>query len=254
MADPSSDPSVGGEPHFQGGRFESDPSEKEARRLDPGLANPSEEERVDQNVWDEPSLSPEIAGSPPPGAPAYRDWLQQRRVRTHAGLTWAVTLGVALGAGPWAILGALLGGGETLLGVLLVTVFGPITEEVMKIALALYVVERRPFLFRSAAQILLCAAAGGYAFSVIENLVYLHFHVPVPTPGLAAWRWSVCSALHTFCSLVAGLGLARIWRDTWERLDRPRLSMAFPYLVAAVLIHGTYNGLAVLLERSRYHF
>jgi len=52
-------------------------------------------------------------------------------------------------------------------------------------------------------------------------------------------------AVHMGCSLVAGMGVIRVWRDCWERMDRPRLWMAFPYQVVAIAIHAVYNAAAV---------
>lgn len=70
--------------------------------------------------------------------------------------------------------------------------------------------------------------------------------IPHPSPALAAWRWTICTGLHAGCSLIGGLGLARIWKDVWARRGRARQSLGFPYLVTAVVIHGTYNGLVLL--------
>ena len=176
------------------------------------------------------------------------------RERVDWAQTWAVTAAVALMAGPWAILGAVWGSGQSLFQLLLVIFFGPAAEEVMKTAAAMYVVEKRPYWFRSRLQIALCCLAGGVAFATIENLMYLHVYIPDPTPGIIWWRWTVCTAMHTVCSFVAGLGLMRIWHNTWQRRRRPELTLGYPYLVAAILIHGSYNSFAIYLAMSDYQF
>lgn len=45
-----------------------------------------------------------------------------------------------------------------------------------------------------------------------------------------------------------------MWRDTWRHLHRPRMALAHPYILAAVIVHGTYNACAALLEALDYHF
>ncbi len=255
MSGPSKDPSVSDEPHLRGRQLKLDPSEASAERALERSRRKSdpEEDKVEHGVWDEPALSAELAGAAPEGS-LYADWLARRREATGPAKSWAVTAGLALLAGPWAILGAFYGSGETVLGVLTIVVFGPVAEETMKIAAATYVVEKRPFLFRSAVQILVAALAGGLVFATIENLLYLNLYIPDPTPGIARWRWSVCVAMHMGCSLVAALGLVRVWRDAWERRARPRLALGYPYLVTAIVIHGTYNALAVTLHAVHFRF
>jgi RsiW-degrading membrane proteinase PrsW (M82 family) len=162
--------------------------------------------------------------------------------------SWGLTLLIALAAGPWAVAGALFNGGQSLSGVLMLTVVGPLTEELMKVAGVVLVVERWPYAFRSTAQILLCCVAGGLAFAAIENLLYIHVYVAHPTPRFVMWRWTVCVALHTACSLIAGLGAVRVWRELWRKRSPPRLSLAFPFLIAATITHGLYNATAYVLE------
>lgn len=244
MTDPSRDPSVFEEPHLRGGRSSIDPSEARAET----------DERAERSVWDEPGLSPELAGPPAEGDVTYARWLEGRARETTLPASWLVTLGVALAAGPWAVIGAFLGGGESIPGVFAMVVFGPVLEEVAKVAVMLYVVEKRPFVFRSAAQIAVCALAGGAVFAVIENVVYLNVYIPQPSAGVVRWRWTVCVAMHVGCSFVAGLGLVRIWRDVWERKARARTTLGYPYLVAAAAIHGTYNAFALVLQAADYGF
>ena len=245
-------PSVFDEPQMRAGEFEPDPSEGRADRVlaDERAAGRADDARVEHTVWDEPALSAELAGPPPEGGLTYRRWLLERRRETGAARSWLVTLGVALAAGPWAVLGAMLGTGRSAFGVLTIAVFGPVAEELMKVAAALYVVEKRPFLFRSPVQIALCALVAGLSFAALENALYLGVYAAAAGPRTVVWRWTVCVALHVGCSLVAGLGLIRVWRDTWARVDRPRLTLAYPYLVAAIVLHGLYNGAVLLASGS----
>ncbi len=255
MSDPDSDPSVFKEPHLRGRGYHPDPSEARAERtLSKANRHQSEEEKLEHSVWEEPGLSRELAGEVPPDEFTYSDWLEKRRAAVGLGKSWTVTLAIALAGGAWAIFGALWGRGETALSLLVIVVFAPVVEEAMKTALALYVVEKKPYLFRSTAQIAFCVLVSGLTFASVENVLYLHVYIPHPPAFLAPWRWTVCVAMHMGCSLIAGLGLMRIWKDAWARRARANLSLGYPYLLAAAVIHGVYNGLAVLFSAAYFRF
>ncbi len=254
MTHPPDDRSVFREPHLRGGPYRSDPSEASA---DETLreATPSDSERVEQTVWDEPGISDTLTGGRPSDALTYARWLDKGRSETSLPKSWLITMGLALVAGPWAIVGALFGGGGgTVSHIIAIIVVAPVIEETMKIAAVLYVVERRPFLLRSAAQIGICTLVSGLTFACIENLLYLRAFLNDPSPALTYWRWTVCVGLHVGCSSIAGFGLMRIWRDIWNRRARPRLQLGFPYVVTAVVIHGVYNAFAVALHLSQFRF
>lgn len=243
---------VWSEPHLRGSELRPDPSERSAGER-PGAA-PDPDDRVDHSVWDEPALRGMIHGEPPPGALTHARWLAQKRARTTAARTWAVTGLCALAAGPLAVLGTFVQSSAGWSTLLAVVVIGPVTEEIMKVALPLWIAERRSYLFRSRPQIALCALSSGLAFAAIENVLYLHVYVPDPSPALATWRWSVCVALHMGCALVAGLGVMRAWSRAEHPDPRRRLAAATPLLITAMIIHGAYNGLAVLLEHTPFFF
>ena len=83
---------------------------------------------MEHSVWDEPGLSPQLAGEVPEAALTYGAWLSQRIGETTWHKSWLVTVLVAVEAGPWAILGAFMRGGETVFGVVMLTVVGPLTS------------------------------------------------------------------------------------------------------------------------------
>lgn len=207
---------------------------------------------VEHSVWDEPTLSRDLAGSTAGAADqlTYAHWLDDGRARWGFARSWGLALLVALAAGPWAVAGALFNSGQSFSGTLMLIVFGPVTEELMKIAGVILVIEKWPFAFRSSIQVILCSVAGGLAFAAIENLLYLFVYVENPTPQLVLWRWTVCVALHTVCSFIAGLGAVRVWRRVWTDRAPPRLALAFPFIVAATVTHGLYNASAYVLELS----
>ena len=252
---PPSDPSIFSKPHLLDDGYGIDPSEAAADRVLGEYEGPATDaEHVQNSVWEEPIFSEELAGPVPESELTYSRWLVEQRGATSVGRSWIITLGIALLAGPWAVLGAFWGSGQTGFSVLAIVVFAPVVEETTKIALALYVVEKYPYLFRGALQIALCAVAGGLAFATVENLLYQHVYLDDPSPGLLAWRWTICTAMHTGCAFVSGLGLIRILRDTWKRRKPPRLSIAFPYFVISMVIHGLYNLFAILLSATGYRF
>jgi len=253
VSEPSRDPGIQHEPHLLGSPAKPDPSEAQADELlDREWNRQTAADHVEHSVWEEPGLSRELAGQPDQWELTYSAWLQDNLQRTSGLDTWLTTLAIVLVAGPFGILGAVMtgvvgqGGGQAVA----VTVFGPVAEEVTKIALALWVVEKRPYLFSSIPQILLCAAAGGLAFAAIENLVYFNVYVPDHTPAFELWRWTVCVALHVGCSFTAGIGLTRIWVNTMRRLERPKLALGVPWLVAAMIGHGLYNGATLFAEAA----
>ena len=260
MGKPSHDPSVFDEPHMRDGSHLADESEAKADNiLDRCSARENDEdERVEHSVWDEPALAGELTGSIPKDGLDYRSWLEHRSQQTSTIKSWSVTAVVILLAGPWAIVGAFLGGffgpDQIVTNVMAIIVFGPVTEEIMKIAAVLYLVEKKPFLFKSPVQIIVGVLAGALVFALLENILYLHFYVPEPSLRLIYWRWTVCVALHVGCSMIACLGLLRIWRDIWQRRSRAEISLAYPYILIAVILHGSYNAFAVALSLTPYKF
>ena len=255
MATPSHDPSIENEPHLRLDPLQLDPSEQKAQQVLARQASRStEHDAVDHVVWDEPNLSAELAGGPDESQLTYERWLTKNIAATNWSTSWLVVLGIAIIAGPWAIVATLFTphdqGGVTATSILLVSVFGPLIEEFMKIAATLWVVEKRPFWFKSIAQVMICAVAGGIMFGVIENLIYLNAYIPNPGRDLSHWRWTVCVGLHMNCSFLAGVGLARVWDNCIREKHRPRLWMATPWFFTAILGHGLYNFAVMTAEMS----
>jgi hypothetical protein len=149
-----------------------------------------------------------------------------------------------------AVFGGPRGGPVSLSGLAMVVALAPTMEETLKIALAAYVVELRPYLFRRAGQIVAAAVGSAFVFAAIENFIYLNIYVPHPSQGLFIWRWTICVALHVGCSAVAATGLIEIWKQAVSELRPPRLTQGLSRLMLAIGIHGTYNALAALYGLS----
>lgn len=250
MTDPPTDPSVFEEPHLSRLPHSPDPSE----RINDFRLSTKDSDLADMSVYDEPGYT----GSIPQGAFTYWSWVEKKNSETTLGASLGMTLLLVLAAGPWAVLGALLQGGtldfEGVPMLLALCLVAPVVEEMMKVSAALYVVERRPFYFKASWQILLCAVSGGLVFGILENLIYLNVYFEDPSPFLERWRWIVCTGLHVTCSTLAGFGLVRVWRDHRDRKKRPEITVAYPFLIAAMVVHGAYNGFAILLAITGFEF
>ena len=205
-----------------------------------GRSDPAE---ATDSVWHEPTSAGVPGG---PQIKPYAAWLS----RMAQGVTDASSLGLcalmALVGGPLAVLSVLWTRAPGV-GAILLVVSGPLIEELGKILFPLMVVERRPYLVRRSGHLPLCALASGLVFAVIENLLYLHVYLPDPSPLVVVWRWTVCVALHSGCSLLAGIGVMRIHAETMRTREPPRLETGAAWIVAAVLVHGIYNLLAIMI-------
>ncbi len=244
----SHSPSVFAEPWMQPVRHAADPR-------DPGQVRPvPENQPEDQFVYDEPALSAELVGGIPDDARTWFRWYQQQAARTGPWSGWLVTLGVILSGGLLAVAGTFMAQELTWVPLLNLVVFGPTAEEIMKVVVVLWIVEKRPWLFRSPVQILLCALASGAAFAAIENVLYLTVYIPNPPPELVRWRWTVCVLLHTGCSFIAGIGAVRVWTRFQSQRRAPVLSDGAAWITAAIVMHGLYNGTMVLLEQTVLEF
>ena len=239
--------SVFDEPQFRGGGSTPDPSDPATGAGTPHADAPLP---VGQGAWDEPALSPALAGERPAHVQTYAQWLAAGRARLSATTTWGITLALALGSGAWAIVGAILSQvqGNSAGGLLLMILFGPAAEEMLKISAALITIEKWPYAFRSPVQIVVCCLAAALGFAAIENLIYLHVYIPDPSPGMIAWRWTICVMIHVAGSCIASVGLIKIWRHTMAHGSAPRVSLGSPFFMAAIALHGTYNLGAILLN------
>lgn len=208
---------------------------------------PRRADAAEHEVWDEPALAP--GARPPDSAPTRRRLLRAKWLGASPGLSWLTVAGLACAAGPFAVLAAVLKTSYPGL-ILAAVVMAPLAEELGKAAAPLMTLERWPYRFVSGAQLVLVCVASGLVFAAIENLLCLRLHLRSPDAALTLWRWTVCTALHAGCSLIAGLGLRRVWLAARAGRTRADVSIAAPYLIAAMVLHGAYNALVMLLSAT----
>lgn len=235
------------EPQYRG-RFQPE----DADRLDEEPARASnvveDDRECERSVADEPALSWSAINRN--ATPGFAESVRLRRGAGSQSRRWLLLVLIGLLTGPFAIFGAFFKAlaGESGFGYVAVVVIGPVIEEMLKIAGILWLVERRPWIVPSVAGILLVGVLGGLGFAAIENVMYLSVYFPEHGPALARWRWTVCVVMHVGCSFVAAKGVAVMWKQSMMSGKPADVSAAFPYLVAAIAIHGGYNALAVLLH------
>lgn len=190
---------------------------------------------------------PECGFDPTVGYAAY---LKDRLANTPPSVQRSVFFLVLLTSGVLSVLGTLLGqfirGTEW--GLLAYAVSAPVYEELMKVMVVLMLIELRPYIFRYAWVIWVCTLGSAATFATLENLLYLNIYIKDPSAGIMLWRWTVCSALHVGCTAIVTVGLVRMWRTSIRHLRPPSAADTYPYMVAAMVVHGSYNALAVVFE------
>lgn len=248
MSEPQKDPfSISDEPAFQGNGFERDPSESTAdRRINPT----SELEKLRDTVWNEPHLDS------PVGEERFADWLHQKRQLCSERGNLFSTIVASVAGGLFAVAGAFLAyfiappGSHP--GSFVAILFAPVSEELLKQSGMIYLLEKHPYRIFSGYQFIFAALGSALVFAVLENLLYTHVYVsPSQVPDFALFvrfRWSVCTTLHVCCSLIASLGLRKIWTACTLQNRPAELLPAFRYFAIAMGVHGTYNLFATLAD------
>ena len=225
--------------------------EEPVRATSPDAVQFDAEDVADHGVFDEPAWKAQsrVTGATRTG-PDFAAVFAERRVSTTMGIRLLVFAGVMLVAGPTAVLSVFIdefaSGLGNAAGVFSIVVLTPVVEEMAKVAVLLWIVERRPWLVLNAVGILVMGAAGGFGFGVIENFFYLNIYYPDAGSDLAAWRWGITMPMHAIASTIASIGVVLMWRHVVRHHQQAPIPLAFPWLVGAMVLHGTYNGFALL--------
>ena len=283
------DHSVFREPHLHSEPARPDRSESKTDRRfsDEKARNDPREERAVHSVYNEPAILPgrepfpievdwfcrecgynlrglmtggrcpecgevERYEPPRPGEETYNDWIRLRGQGISPARSWTVVFALTLLGGPFAVVGAFM----TMhwVGFLGAVVYGPAIEEVLKIAAALMVIERRAFWIRDKSQLWVMALGTALVFSAIENALYLTIYIPSPSMTLIVWRWTICVMLHLGCTAVALRGLVPMWVRSRQERRSLQMSLLLPPLITAILLHGAYNLCVMLYGFLGYSF
>ena len=171
-------------------------------------------------------------------------------------------MAVALVAGSFAIIGAMIKGVDILFTLnpivsivvrfFYIILYGPVIEELLKQSGMIYLLEKKPYRIFSAGQFVAAGAISALVFASLENLLYIHFYAK----GLAIqdfsafcwYRWTVCTSLHVSCSVIASLGLVRVWKKQCADGRAADLSIGFYWFAAAMILHGLYNLTVTILH------
>jgi len=244
---PSNDPDINNEPHLRPGGI--------APNYDPAIDAPlgfdslptqfsqHSEEDIDHSVWDEPSLRPEVSAAVPESALTYGNWLKQRRESWTEFNAWTVTLGVILLSFPMAVAAAIIN--WTTGNVLLVTdVFvacaaGPMLQEICKIAVPLWIVEKRPYFFTTWFQFFLFALATATVFTVVSNFIF-SLVIQETSTGIFIFQWVVVFGLNLVTASISTYGLETIWRNCINSGKPPKLDDGYLYFATAIGLHVVF--------------
>ncbi|MHC4476525.1 MAG: PrsW family glutamic-type intramembrane protease [Planctomycetota bacterium] len=185
--------------------------------------------------------------------PYLGDWIEQKRAQCSVPGNLGVVFLAAILAGPFAILGAFMAARDVWYGVLYVVVFGPVLEELLKQSGMIYLLEEKPYRVFAAWQFVFSALVAALVFATIENLLYINVYIHPATlkapEVFAGFRWTVCTAVHLFCSAIASLGMIRVWKKQLRDGKPADLSVAFAYFAVAMAVHGAYNLTALFLNK-----
>lgn len=244
--------SVEGEPAFSGkADLELDPAERKVVRQEEleRRQTVAEIDALRDSVLSEPSLDAGTAAELGADRADFGDWLAVRKLRVGMGSLVLVTLLAGLAGGPFAIVGALmksgLGGINIILWASYAIVLGPLIEEMLKQSGALFLLERRPYWLKHGWQFPVIAVVSAGLFATIENVMYINGPIQElegdAYASAVSFRWRYCTLLHVGCSLIASVGMWKIWRRQLEDETPAQLGVGYPWVVAAVVCHGAYN-------------
>jgi len=204
-----------------------------------GATGPVAENDPD-GIWGEPALADASAADP--ARERRKAWLGEQWTNARPKARIGTFILLSAFSGLAAVLCAILKASSGY-GILMFVVAAPVAEEMAKTMLPLMVLEKRPWLFGSHSSIVLVGLLSGAVFASVENALYFFVYIPAAklTFGIVLWRLIVCTAMHVGCTMLACGGLARAWSRAREACGEFKMSVALPWLVAAVVIHGVYN-------------
>jgi len=205
--------------------------------------SPYSEEDIDHSVWDEPSLTPAVAAVTPESALTYANWLNQRRESWTPFNAWTVTLGVILLSFPMAVAAAFInwttGNVFLVTDVFVACVAGPMLQEICKIAVPLWIVEKRPYFFTTWFQFFIFALVTATVFAAVTNFIF-SLVIRESSMGIFMFQWVVVLGLNLVTASISTYGLETIWRNSINNEKPPKLDDGYPYFATAIGLHVVF--------------
>lgn len=236
MTTPDNYFNVNDEPSRFDGPFQSDPSEKTISEID---GHEDEISTVRDSVLNEPAFTGRLEQA------ELGAWLSEKRAQCTFLGSSMVTLTAAVIAGPFAVMGAFMAGRQTWFRILYMILFAPVIEEFLKQSGMIYLLEKKPYRIFSSCQFVIAAVISAGLFASFENILYIYFYNNAETfenfGRFCCFRWIVCTSLHVVCSVIASLGLVRVWKKQLADGRAADLAFGFKYFITAMVIHGIYN-------------
>ncbi len=194
----------------------------------------------------------EMYEPPRDGELTYAQWLERRRDPGSRYTPWVVAGTVPLLALPFAVFSGMFSV-EHFLFVNFV-ILAPVMSEVLKIAIPAVLIERRTSMVNRPGQIYLMALGTAVIFTIVQNVIYFALYYKNPAAVLMAYRWFICVFLHSLCTGIAAYGLSCIWEKSQREERSLGITKASPYIVAAIVVHGTFNACVFALGFAGYGF
>lgn len=253
----SNDPDINNEPHRQLSGLPTENLPRFDPAIDPPLGFDSKvvefsldsEQDIDHSVWDEPSLATQLTGQVPESALTYASWLASRTEAWTQGNAWATTLGIASLSIPCAAIAAIvswtMGNIFVVSDILVACLVGPVVQEICKIVVPLWVVEKRPYFFTGWFQFFVIAMVTALSFSVVSNL-FLSFaieatEIKIEPVKQFAFQWVGVLGLNLITATVAGFGLEKIWKACVRSSQPPQLGHGYPFFATAIGLHVIFS-------------
>ncbi len=205
---------------------------------------------ADQSVWDEPSLQFQLSGPPPKDAMMFRNWFKLRSSQWTESQSWMLTLSIAIAAGPASLFAVVLMLPNVgWLTPLVECFFSPLAQELAKIALPLWVVERRPYYFKYGLQIAMCTIGSGVVFGLLAAgiawITWSGFPIAVQISIAVGYL-----LMHLLCSSISTLGLYHIWRRPVDYCQPARLTDGALSFIMAFIIHALFTSLVLIANAA----
>ncbi|MFK7819653.1 MAG: hypothetical protein AB8G99_13120 [Planctomycetaceae bacterium] len=231
----SGDQSVFAEPWMTKTSFEPD-QYSDAQRPIPNTSD------VEHTVWDEPGLSRQLAGKTPDDALTWARWFEEKSALTSVADSWLVTGLLCVLSGPLAVFTAGFRFGGSTFDIILLLLVIPAAEELLKVMLPLWVVEKRPYLFIAPFQLLLCCACSGLFFGALRHVFAVSLYNPGGTISSHSGESLLLSiAMHVITSSIAGMALVRIWSQSRRHQLRPSLTHGGTFGTLAIATNVAFS-------------